>query len=1198
MKLSGLLELLRERPAYQALLDALQSDIPSWRGRTRPLQILKSARPYLVAALAQHLRRPILVVTGRPQRAVQLHTHLRQWLPASEVHLFSAADPLPYEKVPWGGETIFQRLSALSALAPYFASTPAQAGGEEPPIVVTSARALLSLTIPRREFILGLRVLRQGQQVNLVKLLESLVSMGYQPAQLVEEPGTFSRRGGIIDLFPPTERWPVRMELFGDEIDSLRQFDPSTQRSMQSIPAVTLVPANEALPKFGPQAAERLEHLALEACQTVAAMDFRRDIERLAAGETFKGIEFYLPYLYSQPGRLLDYLPDAGLLIVEDMAELDEAAREFMKQAEDNHQTVQRTGDLPPDFAATHWDWEQEKERVAARADLDLGYGLEAEEESLPPLAELFTPAPHYGGRLKQIVSESDEMARAGERVVIVSRQARRLAELFLEAGRPIAEVEEITQPPIPGTITLLRGVLSEGWMLDHVWPAESDAPTAPATILLTDTELFGWSKPESRQRRRARGLSPEAFFSDVSPGDYVVHVEHGIGIYRGLVRMTVDGIEREYLQVDYAAGDRLFVPVHQADRLARYVGPGEGAPPLSRLGTGEWEQTKARAQKAVRDLARELLELYAARATAQGHAFQPDTPWQAEMEEAFPYTETSDQLMAIEEVKADMERPLPMDRLICGDVGYGKTEVALRSAFKAVMDGKQVAVLVPTTVLAQQHYKRFQERLAAFPVIVEMLSRFRSRQEQERILQELAAGKIDIIIGTHRLLQKDVKFKDLGLVIIDEEQRFGVAHKERLKQLRKEVDVLTLTATPIPRTLHMSLVGLRDMSTIDTPPEDRLPIKTVLAPYDDNLVRQAILRELERGGQVYFVHNRVQGIEVIARKLQKLVPEATLAIAHGQMPERELAQVMWDFANGEYDVLVCTTIIESGIDIPNVNTIIINRADTFGLAQLYQLRGRVGRGAVRAYAYLLYDKHHPLSPVARRRLEAIAEATELGAGFRIALEDLEIRGAGEILGARQHGHIAAIGLDMYSRLLSQAIQELREGRAPDEEEPKRKPGAGWRRPQLPKTIGADQPLVLIDLPLVAYIPESYIPEEPLRLQMYRRLAELSTHAEIDELAAELRDRFGPLPVEVENLFFQLHVRADALQLGIEAIVRENNSLVIRCIGLELIDRDALQQKLGSAVKVARRHIAIPLDEQGIWREVLTKVLSELAVAA
>ena len=738
---------------------------------------------------------------------------------------------------------------------------------------------------------------------------------------------------------------------------------------------------------------------------------------------------------------------------------------------------------------------------------------------------------------------------------------------------------------------------------IGHPPPAISYQPSATLWFL-TDAELFGWGKPKPRRPQRTRAMAPEVFFADVQPGDFVVHIEHGIGRFHGLIRMPVDGTEREYLQVEYAQGDQLYVPVHQADRLARYVGAGEAIPSLHRLGTAEWEQVKQRARRAVAEIADDLLELYAAREVVQGHAFSPDAAWQHELEASFPYVETEDQLVAIEAVKQDMEQARPMDRLICGDVGYGKTEVALRAAFKAVMDGKQVAILVPTTVLAQQHYTNFSRRLAAFPVSVDMLSRFQTPSQQDRVLSGLANGSVDMVIGTHRLLSNDVAFKDLGLLIVDEEQRFGVAHKERIKQLRTEVDVLTLTATPIPRTLHMSLTGVRDLSTIDTPPEERLPIKTFVGDFDETLVRQAILREIDRNGQVFFVHNRVQGIEQIAAKLAKIVPEVRIAIAHGQMPERELSAVMLAFAEGDYDVLVCTSIIESGLDIPNANTIIINRADMFGLAQLYQLRGRVGRSAVRAYAYLLVDKYKALSEDARRRLEAIQEASELGAGFRIAMHDLEIRGAGELLGARQHGHIAAVGFDLYTRLLAQAVNEARENDdrttgVEDEGRQSRRQESGRSSSVVRHSLAEDPlaPTVQLDLNLPARIPESYVPEAALRLQLYRRLAGLTALDAVDELAHEFADRFGPVPEEVRNLLFVVQIKVLAINAGVEAIGFEEGQLLIKCVRLETLDRNALQERLknqGVSARVARRAIWLEMREGREWREDLATTLGAI----
>jgi transcription-repair coupling factor (superfamily II helicase) len=668
---------------------------------------------------------------------------------------------------------------------------------------------------------------------------------------------------------------------------------------------------------------------------------------------------------------------------------------------------------------------------------------------------------------------------------------------------------------------------------------------------LLSDAELFGWRRPEPRRRVQPRALPPEASFADLNIGDYVVHIEYGIGRFAGLQKRILDNSEREYLVIEYAGNDLLYVPIHQADRLSRYVGADDRPPQLSKLGTQDWHRAKESARQAVEEVARELLELYAARSEVVGHAFSPDTPWQNELEASFPYVETEDQLRALAEVKADMERPQPMDRLICGDVGYGKTEVALRAAFKAVMDGKQVALLVPTTVLAQQHFMTFSRRLLPFPVRVEMLSRFRSPAEQRQILYDLAEGRVDIVIGTHRLLQPDVRFKDLGLLIIDEEQRFGVTHKEHLKRMRTEVDVLTLTATPIPRTLYMSLTGIRDISMIQTPPEERLPVVTHVGIYNPNLVRQAILREIDRGGQVFFVHNRVQTIDTVAARLRQLVPEAEFVVAHGQMDEQRLEVIMNAFARGDFDVLVTTSIIESGLDIPNANTLIVDRADWFGLAQLYQLRGRVGRGAHQAYAYFFHPRTSRLTPEARARLETIGEQTELGAGMSIAMRDLEIRGAGDLLGTRQSGHIAAVGFHLYTQLLAQAVRHLK-GESPP--------------PQLPVTTSG----VTIDLPVPAYIPTTYVSEPSLRIQLYRRMAEIDSPQRLQEMREELTDRFGPLPRAVQGLLFQIEVKLLAHRAGATAISAEGTQLAIRLPYLASVDRAALQQLLGADTRVSR----------------------------
>jgi transcription-repair coupling factor (superfamily II helicase) len=1189
LNLSGLLPLLNEIPAYRHLVDILQkpgssshSDGLLPHSQTVPLSLIAPARPYLTAALQQDLGCPLLVVTAQPERAQQIYDELCIWSATPEgVLRFPEPDALFYERVPWAIETIGERLATLAALShiPH-------------PLVVTSARALMYKTIPVEEFKASTHTLRASQTISLQRTLAHWYAMGYRPESIVEEPGTFSRRGGIIDVFPPGSPWPVRIELFGDQIESLRTFDPTSQRSQESITSFTLTPASEALPKYGQRAAELAADLDLTDCHSPAQSQFKRDLEALGRRQSFRGLEFYVPYLYPQPGLLTDYLPAEGLLLVDDWVEMEAAVEDLETQAMKLREDLTEAGDLPRGLTVPYFTWQELESVFLSRKPLVLGYDWSVPDANLvdaqanvrkatphrSQLSQQFTSGPRYGGQLKRVLEDCRSMTDQGQKIIVVSRQARRLSELLTERGIHATPAADVPEPPPPHSLTLVQGTLAEGWRLQIA----GDKLQSVIYNLLTDAEIFGWARPLPRRAPKPRAITPEAFFSDVAPGDYVVHIEHGIGLFQGLTKLTIDGVEREYLQVDYAAGDKLYVPIHQVDRLSRYVGVGDRPPLVNRLGTTDWARVKARAKRAVEDIARDLLELYSAREVIPGHAFSADTPWQADLEAAFPYIETKDQLAAVEAVKADMEQIKPMDRLICGDVGYGKTEVALRAAFKAVMDGKQVALLVPTTVLAQQHHQTFLERLKPFPVEVEMLSRFRSRREQQKVLERLRKGQVDIVIGTHRLLQKDVAFKGLGLLVIDEEQRFGVTHKEKLKQMRKEVDVLTLTATPIPRTLHMSLMGVRDMTTIETPPEERLPIATHVGEYDEGLIRKAILRELARGGQVYFVHNRVQGINQMAQRLVKIVPEATLSIGHGQMPERELEQVMLEFAAGKVDVLVCTSIIQNGLDIPNVNTIIVNRADRFGLAQLYQLRGRVGRSAVRAYAYFLHSRHQRLSETARKRLQTILEASELGAGFRIAMRDLEIRGAGELLGARQHGHIAAVGFDLYCRMLAQAVRELK-GEEPSQ--------------LLGEEAAYLQPLhsgVQINLPLAVSLPEDYVPDEKLRLQLYRRLAGLSTLAEVDDVAQELEDRFGELSQPTVNLLYQLRLKILAMAAGVQTISTEERQVVIKAKGLGRTEGKWLQRRLGNKARVGQRQVWLSLDARGRWREFLPDILQTM----
>ncbi len=1167
LTLKGLLPILREHQAYKWLVEKLLEG----KAHPFPLDLAEPARPFVLAALLKDLKRPIVLIVSSVEKARRYYEELRSWAENPEdILLFKEPDALPYEREPWGKETIAQRVEVLFRLAlyltPYRNSLPFN-----PPLVIASIRSLLYKTIPVKDFLMGMRLIKVGQEQPFQKLRRFLDELGYRYETVVDEPGTFSYRGGILDLYPPSSRLPVRMEFFGDEIETIRLFDPGTQRSLGQVECFALTPASEALPGFGPVAAESFSSFDLSSCHPLAQNRFREDLENLSRGKYFRGIEFYIPFIYPAPGSFLDFLSQETLVVSEDPYELETAVQSLIFQMSEVEKELIRAGEIPPELPSPYFSAEKLMERLRRRTDLII-----AREEEETPLARAFFYAPLYAGQLERLLDESIAMERSGSRVIIVTRQAHRLAEILAGKGWITQPTTGLELPPPPSSLTLIKGILSEGWIL------QSDGTH---TVLLTDAEIFGWTRPAPRRPLKVHRPAPETFFGDIKPGDYVVHIDHGIGIFRGLTRLSLHGVEREYLEVEYAAGDRLYVPVHQADRLSRYVSISDEPPALHRLGTADWEFAKERARRAVTEIAKELLQLYTAREVVTGHAFSPDTPWQAELEASFPYEETPDQLRAVEEVKRDMEQPRPMDRLICGDAGYGKTEVALRAAFKAVMDGKQVAVLVPTTVLAQQHYETFKERLKPFPVTVEMLSRLRSPAEQKEILEKLKKGAIDIIIGTHRLLQKDVVFKDLGLVIIDEEQRFGVLHKEHFKKLRTQVDVLTLTATPIPRTLYMSLAGIRDMSTIETPPEERLPVKVYVGPYDETMVRQAILRELNRGGQVFFVHNRVQDIKEVAAKVKKLAPNARIEIAHGQLPEEKLARVMLDFASGKIDILVCTSIIESGLDIPNANTIIVNKADTFGLAQLYQLRGRVGRGSVRAYAYFLYDPETPLSESARRRLEAIMEAGELGAGLRIALKDLEIRGAGEILGPKQHGHIAAIGFELYCRLLARAVQELREGE------------------EAAKSSLLALSDVNIDLPLPSYIPEDYVPDPFLRLQLYRRMAQLQTLEQIEEMRAELEDRFGPLPVAVRYLLYQLRIKALAIRAGVKSIGVEEGQIAVRLDGA--INEAELRKRLGDLVsrgpghffppvRIGRKAIWLPMGKRDEWQKLLEKTLERL----
>ncbi|MDQ7030191.1 MAG: transcription-repair coupling factor [Ardenticatenia bacterium] len=1175
---SGLLPLLCRHPGVRRLIADVCQGLGGEPGAAPPaLHVIGAARAALTAVLAWELNVSVILLTARPDRALHVYEELRRWAPdPTRIVHFPEPGPLPYERAPWSPERAHKRLGALTALHHHEEGTPL--------VVVASARAVLQPTMPAEVFRMYTRTYAVGRRVSFNFVIASWYALGYEPATTVVEPGQSSRRGGILDIFPVHMSYPVRMELWGDEVESLRLFDPESQRSVDHISQVTVPPAREAMVhRFGEQAAVRLGQLDLSGLTEEARQEWIEDIDRLVAGQLFPHVEFYMPYLYDPPGILVEHMPPGGLIVVDDWEELRAHVADVERRALDMRRERVERGELPGDVAPALFTWDDLIDRLADHRVLVLGYGGTPVPYGLD---SAFAPGRRFGGRLHEAVREVQRLVDR-ETVVLVSRQADRVGELLGAAGLHVIPRRGLTAPPDGHTPTLqlVRGALEEGFVLrgdSGQSPGGEALGAGPALLhLMTDAELFGWSRtPPSRPLRPRRFIRVEDVFKEIAPGDYVVHVDHGVGLFRGLARRELNGVVREYLEIEYANGDRLYVPVHQADRVARYVGPGGAEPRVHRLGTADWEMARRHAKRAVDEIAEELLDLYAAREAAQGFAFSPDTPWQAELEAAFPHEETEDQVRAIEAVKRDMERPRPMDRLVCGDAGFGKTEVAVRAAFKAVMDGKQVAVLVPTTVLAQQHYHTFRRRLAPFPVEVDVLSRFRSPAQQTRVLERLAQGLVDIVIGTHRLLSPDVRFKDLGLVIIDEEHRFGVTQKEHFKRLRTTVDVLALSATPIPRTLHMALTGVRDLSVIETPPQERLPVVTKVAPWDERVVRTAIVRELERGGQVFFVHNRVLTIHVVAQHVQRLVPGAKVAVAHGRMDEQELERTMAEFAEGHHDVLVCTSIIESGLDLPNVNTILVNHAEQFGLAQLYQLRGRVGRGIRRGYAYFLHPPEEHLAPEALERLQAIREAVGPGAGFRIALKDLQLRGAGDILGARQSGHIAAVGFDMYTRLLAQAIREKRALRSGQ-----------------PLPASGNEAWPAVDLPLPAHVPEEYVPAPEVRLRLYQRMAAAVTLADVEALARELRDRFGPPPAPAENLLYILRLRALARLAGVEAVQRDGDAIVLLLPGPTEARHLAQADVVPKVAQFGRREVRVPWRGRPpeVWKDDVDHVLRAIA---
>ncbi|NMA85195.1 MAG: transcription-repair coupling factor [Epulopiscium sp.] len=1052
--MNSFLQPLYELPAFQESNGMIvKNKTPIWCSG-----VLESQKTHWIYGMVQKQKRPAIIITYTELRCREIYEDLSFFMD-EDIVMYPAKDLLFYHADVHSHDIVRQRLIILEKLL-----------SKQTSIVIVSIEGLLDKLIPptvMRKWIFQVAV---GHKWNMDEVLIQFIEMGYERVEQVEDRGQFAVRGGIIDLFPMTGEDAYRLELWDDEVDSIRIMNPETQRSAGKIDQIQVFPAKEQF---------------------------------LVSDEDGKNTS-----------NIFEYIGRHALIFLDEPLRIEEKCERLLEEFEESIKNRLEKGKVVPSQLEEIYRYDDLVHLWSFHPQVILSTLLQpvqsfSVKETIHIGVKSIQP---FHQKVDVLAKDLAQWVRNRYRIIIlVSSQSRgeRLVESLQEHQLPAFFRKDMTQPVLPKEIIVTIGRLNKGFEYTDL-----------RFVVLSETDVFGERRKKRRPRFKDKGKAIQSF-TDLKVGDYVAHENHGIGVYQGIENMLIDGIGKDYLKIRYADGGNLYVPAHQLDMVQKYIGSEGKVPKIHKLGGTDWLKTKSRAKKAVADLAKDLVELYAKRQQAVGYSFSEDTVWQKEFEELFPYEETDDQLVAIEETKKDMESSKVMDRLLCGDVGYGKTEVAIRAAFKAVQDGKQVAYLVPTTILAQQHYNTFIQRMKDFPIKIELLSRFRTTSQQKQSLENLRKGTADIVIATHRLLSKDVKFKDLGLLIVDEEQRFGVAHKEKMKQIKQNVDVLTLTATPIPRTLHMSLIGIRDMSILEEPPQERHPVQTYVMEYRLDFIKDAIERELNRGGQVYYLHNRVKNIEKITFELQELLPNATVAYAHGQMAERELEDIMLDFIEGEIDVLVCTTIIETGLDISNVNTIIIQDADHMGLSQLYQLRGRVGRSNRLAYAYLMYQKDKVLQENAEKRLQAIKEFTEFGSGFKIAMRDLEIRGAGNLLGAEQHGHMEAIGYDMYCKLLQEAIGDLQDD--------------GTRMPQFETSV---------DLDVNAYISEEYIQNELQKLEMYKKMAAIQNQEDFYDIQEELEDRYGDIPSSVGNLLDIALIKAEAHELGISSIVQKNEKII------------------------------------------------------
>lgn len=1086
-----------------------------------------SGKSYIISALYENTDKTIFVVAPSDVEAKNLYEDLNFFLPY--VYYLPTKEVVFYDVYAISGDLKWERLKIFNEICK-----------KDKKIIVLSAESLCASYVPFNLYKKYTFSLKIGDTIDLDVLNRNLIKSGYERCEVVEAKGQFSIKGGILDIFPPISVYPYRIELFGDDIDSIRQFNLETQRSIEKVKEISIFPASEIIIEEEHRnraydlLSNDLENLIKthnkEAIKGNNIKDkINLNMESLKEKWDFESIESYLPYFYEKTQSFFDIIGDA-LVFVDDisrtMGKIDSVYFEF----NDNYESLLSGGSILPKQGELLLSKDEVIERIKSCNIINLT-SIQKENNFLKGKQiniNQYTTQ-NYHGQLQYLIEDIKDKKNKNYKIVILSGtrvRGERLVKTLLDNEISSTYKDDVSEV-LSSQVVITFGSLLKGY----------EFPDLKLSII-SDKEVFGESKRKLQGASKTKkGIGKIKSFTELKKGDYVVHTNHGIGVYDGIKHLEVEGIKKDYLQISYQGDDKLFVPVEQLDLIQKYIGSEGNAPKVNKLGGSEWVKAKNKVKKSIVEMADELLKLYAVRSTMKGYRYSEDTPWQKQFEDEFPFQETEDQLTSIGDIKKDMESVKSMDRLLCGDVGYGKTEVAVRAAFKAVMDGKQVAFLVPTTILAEQHYNNFIKRFSDFPVKIDMISRFRSAAEQKVTIKALKEGNVDILIGTHRILQKDLQFKDLGLLVVDEEQRFGVTHKEKIKALKKNVDVLTLSATPIPRTLHMSLLGVRDISVIETPPEERYPVQTYVVEYNDQLIHDAILREINRGGQVYFVYNRVQSIQEIAVYLSKLIPEAKVAVAHGQMTERELEKVMIGFMENKFNVLLCTTIIETGIDIQNVNTMIIYDSDKMGLSQLYQLRGRVGRSNRIAYAYLTYKKDKVLTEVAEKRLKAIKDFTELGSGFKIALKDLEIRGAGNIMGSAQHGHMAAVGYDLYCRMLEETVKLM----------------TGEIKEEAVETS--------CDIKVDGYIPSSYITDETQKIEVYKKIASISSLEDVLDIRDELIDRFSDIVKPVDNLIEIAYLRSVAKTVGIVDITDRGNQ-----ISLTFNDKDRISENMVKAV--------------------------------